>query len=63
MHTGCPWLGFTQKDDGSVEVETPKGRMTFDYLICATGCARADLMAYNEKRLGFVAGARRGGLN
>jgi hypothetical protein len=22
-----------------------------------------DLMAYNEKRLGFAAGARRGGLN
>jgi cation diffusion facilitator CzcD-associated flavoprotein CzcO len=39
MHPGCPWLKLEQKPDGSIEVETPKGRMTFDYLICATGSA------------------------
>lgn len=39
MHAGCPWLAFAQNPDGSIAVETPKGRMTFDYLICATGSA------------------------
>ncbi len=37
MHAGCPWLKITQNPGGDVDVETPKGRMTFDYLICATG--------------------------
>ena len=37
MHPGCPWLNVTQKEGGDIDVETPKGRMTFDYLICATG--------------------------
>jgi hypothetical protein len=39
MHAACPWLAFAQSGDGSIDVTTPKGRMTFDYLICATGSA------------------------
>jgi cation diffusion facilitator CzcD-associated flavoprotein CzcO len=38
MHPGCPWLKVAQCGD-AVEVMTPKGKMTFDYLICATGSA------------------------
>lgn len=37
MHPGCPWLKLAQQADGAIEIETPKGKMTFDYLICATG--------------------------
>ena len=39
MHAGCPWLKLEQTADGAIVVETPKTRMTFDYLICATGSA------------------------
>ena len=39
MHAGSPWQSLEQRGDGSVDVTTPKGKMTFDYLICATGSA------------------------
>lgn len=53
MHAGCPWLGFTPNGDGSITVETPKGGMTFDYLICATGllfdlAARPELTVFRD---------------
>lgn len=39
MHAGCPWDRLTMNADGAIDIDTPKGRMTFDYLICATGSA------------------------
>ncbi len=53
MHAGSPWLDLHQQDDGSIEVTTPKARMAFDYLICATGSAidfdqRTELGAFRD---------------
>jgi FAD-dependent urate hydroxylase len=58
MHAGCPWLSFAQNGDGSIAVETPKGRMTFDYLICATGLvfdldARPELAVFRDDILAW----------
>lgn len=36
MHAGAPWTALV--DDGrEVQVTTPAGKFTFDYLVCATG--------------------------
>lgn len=48
MHAGSPWTELV--DDGNaVHVTTPKGRFTFDYLVCATGSA-VDYQARAELR-------------
>ncbi|MCW3837404.1 NAD(P)-binding domain-containing protein [Sphingomonas canadensis] len=36
LHLGSPWLSVAEKD-GAVEVETPKGRFAYDFLILSTG--------------------------
>ena len=36
LHLGSPWTGLRETDDG-VEVATPKGVFTFDFLILSTG--------------------------
>lgn len=58
MHPGCPWLKLTQKPDGGIDIETPKGKMIFDYLICATGSAldfglRPELALFRDEILSW----------
>lgn len=36
LHLGSPWLSVTDTADG-VEVETPKGRFTYDFVVLSTG--------------------------
>jgi cation diffusion facilitator CzcD-associated flavoprotein CzcO len=53
MHSGSPWLELHQQAGGSIEVTTPKDRLEFDYLICATGSAidfdqRTELAAFRD---------------
>jgi cation diffusion facilitator CzcD-associated flavoprotein CzcO len=37
IETNAGWQNVSLSDDDSIVVDTPKGRMTFDYLICGTG--------------------------
>jgi FAD-dependent urate hydroxylase len=37
IETGAGWQKVSLHHDGAILVDTPKGRMTFDYLICGTG--------------------------
>ena len=36
LHLGSPWLSVSETPDG-VEVETPKGRFTYDFVVLSTG--------------------------
>jgi cation diffusion facilitator CzcD-associated flavoprotein CzcO len=52
MHTGRPWTG-ARLDDGRVVLDTPRGDVTADFLICGTGvrmdfCAVPTLAAFHD---------------
>ncbi len=59
MHAGCPWNRLQSRADGSIDIETPRGTMTFEYLICATGSAidfsaRAELAELRDDILAWT---------